>query len=318
MSDKTFNQRQWKNKPVQTMECMNCGLVRSSVVKACQQCGSLAAVSASLLNDAERGIEPAGVTFHSGKWAMGISRAPTAGGAMEGNARVESHAAMPAEYIGRNMVDSIRDMAERLDKAKQPIVVNADYDKVDRSTVVTIKVGESISNRQANDLARGLRDAIQQRSGFIVPIVVTTDDFHITFGRRPVAMPEHVRAAYAEAAAADFGVTPDVVQAKKAERRALKVAGPCPIPVGEWFRNRDTGEFGRVMDAHLQTGKYPRWHLRIEVHNEQGEPQGIGINDAVDSLIFQWKPDAGPTPMRPPFGSKAIGTDLVPYPEPAL
>jgi uncharacterized protein YlaI len=122
MSDETFNQRQWKNKPVQTMECMNCGLVRSSVVKACQQCGSLAAVSASLLNAAERDIEPVGVTFDSGKWAMGITRAPTADATMEGNAGGDALQRAQAELAARRAnEDQLAQRERRLDERERQL-----------------------------------------------------------------------------------------------------------------------------------------------------------------------------------------------------
>lgn len=137
--------------------------------------------------------------------------------------------------------------------------LNVENLHIDPESVIILRAYR-MSPAEACERAKEVRDAIRRQTGHAVLVIVAQHDDSITLGRRPIGMPEYVREAYAEAAAASYGVTPDVVQRKKAERRARAVEAP----------------------------------------------------------LCQAKPEAAPPESRPPFGSKAIGTNLVPYPEPAL
>ena len=51
------------NKPVQTLECMDCGQVRRSMLHTCPRCYSPNSVNAALGDPGGRGLETVGVSM---------------------------------------------------------------------------------------------------------------------------------------------------------------------------------------------------------------------------------------------------------------
>lgn len=180
--------------------------------------------------------------------ATGIGRAPTADCAMDGDEfqraqaetlyykrlLEETRSLLPRtdEYACRTLPDAVKRLVAEKDRLlhearAESAPLDVENLHIDPESVIILRAYR-ISPSEAIERAKEVRDAIRRQTGHAVLVIVAGVDDSITLGRRPIGMPEHVREAYAEAAAASYGVTPDVIQRKKAERRARAVnAPPC-------------------------------------------------------------------------------------------
>ena len=121
--------------------------------------------------------------------------------------------------------------------------------------------------------------------------------------RRATDVPAHVRAAYAEAAAASFGVTPEQVQRARAARRNRAAAGACDLSVGQVLRGPEgDAEVLRTWLGPADAG-VPVWSCELD----------SGFVGSTLAARRRWPQDA-PAP-RVIFGAPGVGPEL-PYDEP--